>query len=97
MSTLDDLDSKCTWAASWAASGSHHEGHQTWKASACCRAAAHPGARTKTGKRIICTDATGAGAGELVYWCQGKESSFPFLPDGSSHRQHHRGDRRWST
>jgi len=34
----------------------------------------------KTGKRIICTDAVGAGAGELVYWCRGKESSFPFLP-----------------
>ena len=33
-----------------------------------------------TGKRQICTDCTGAGAGELVYWCKGKESSFPFLP-----------------
>jgi len=33
-----------------------------------------------TGKRLICTDATGAGAGELVYWCRGRESSFPFLP-----------------
>lgn len=33
-----------------------------------------------TGKRLICTDWTGAGAGELVYWCKGKESSFPFLP-----------------
>jgi len=34
-----------------------------------------------TGKRIICTDGTGtAGAGELIYWCGGKESSFPFLP-----------------
>ena len=34
----------------------------------------------KTGRRILCADATGAGAGELVYWCRGKESSFPFLP-----------------
>jgi len=34
----------------------------------------------ETGKRLICTDATGAGAGELVYWCKGKEASFPFLP-----------------
>lgn len=34
----------------------------------------------KTGRRLVCTDATGAGAGELVYWCRGKESSFPFLP-----------------
>jgi ethanolamine utilization protein EutN len=33
-----------------------------------------------TGKRIVCTDTTGAGAGEMVYWCRGKESSFPFLP-----------------
>ena len=33
-----------------------------------------------TGKRLICTDSTGAGAGELVYYCGGKESSFPFLP-----------------
>jgi ethanolamine utilization protein EutN len=33
-----------------------------------------------TGKSIVCTDATGAGAGETVYWCRGKESSFPFLP-----------------
>jgi microcompartment protein CcmK/EutM len=34
-----------------------------------------------TGKRLICADCTGAGAGELVYYCGGKESSFPFLPD----------------
>jgi ethanolamine utilization protein EutN len=34
----------------------------------------------KTGKRLICTDCTGAGAGELVYWVRGKEASFPFLP-----------------
>jgi microcompartment protein CcmK/EutM len=33
------------------------------------------------GKRVICTDATGAGAGELIYWCRGKEASFAFLPD----------------
>jgi len=33
-----------------------------------------------TGRRIICTDATGAGAGELVYWVRGREASFPFLP-----------------
>jgi ethanolamine utilization protein EutN len=32
------------------------------------------------GKRLICTDAVGVGAGELVYWTKGKESSFPFLP-----------------
>jgi ethanolamine utilization protein EutN len=33
-----------------------------------------------TGKRIVCTDCTGAGVGELVYWVRGKEASFPFLP-----------------
>ena len=33
-----------------------------------------------TGKQLVCTDAIGAGAGELVYWTRGKESSFPFLP-----------------
>ncbi len=33
-----------------------------------------------TGKRLVCTDCTGAGAGEIVYYCGGKESSFPFLP-----------------
>ena len=33
-----------------------------------------------TGKRLVCTDSTGAGAGELVYWVRGKEASFPFLP-----------------
>lgn len=33
-----------------------------------------------TGKRIVCTDAVGVGPGELIYYCRGKESSFPFLP-----------------
>ena len=34
----------------------------------------------ETGRPIVCTDATGAGAGETVYWCRGRESTFPFLP-----------------
>src|SRR3954447_15420656 len=34
----------------------------------------------QTGKRLICADSTGAGAGELIYWVRGKEASFPFLP-----------------
>jgi microcompartment protein CcmK/EutM len=34
-----------------------------------------------TAKPVICTDCTGAGAGELIYYCRGKESSFPFLPN----------------
>ena len=33
-----------------------------------------------TGKRLICSDCTGAGTGEIVYWVRGKEASFPFLP-----------------
>lgn len=34
-----------------------------------------------SGRRIVCADATGqAGAGEIIYWCRGRESSFPFLP-----------------
>ncbi|MGA2196605.1 MAG: EutN/CcmL family microcompartment protein [Bryobacteraceae bacterium] len=32
------------------------------------------------GKQLICLDATGAGAGEAVYWVRGREASFPFLP-----------------
>lgn len=32
------------------------------------------------GKRIVCTDCAGAGAGEVVYWVRSKEASFPFLP-----------------
>jgi ethanolamine utilization protein EutN len=35
----------------------------------------------ETGKRIVVLDAVGGGAGELIYWCRGKESSFPFLPE----------------
>jgi ethanolamine utilization protein EutN len=34
-----------------------------------------------TGKQIVMLDAVGVGAGELIYWCRGKEASFPFLPD----------------
>lgn len=35
---------------------------------------------TAAGKRIVMLDAVGVGAGELIYWCRGKEASFPFLP-----------------
>jgi ethanolamine utilization protein EutN len=34
----------------------------------------------ETGKKVICTDAVGVGDGELIYWCKGKEASFPFRP-----------------
>ncbi len=30
------------------------------------------------GKPQIALDAVGAGIGELVFWCRGKEASFPF-------------------
>jgi microcompartment protein CcmK/EutM len=33
-----------------------------------------------TGKRLVCLDCTGAGAGEVIYYVRGKEASFPFLP-----------------
>jgi microcompartment protein CcmK/EutM len=33
-----------------------------------------------TGRRLICTDSTGAGPGQLIYWVRGKEASFPFHP-----------------
>ena len=32
------------------------------------------------GRPIIALDAVGAGAGETIYWCRGKEASFPFFP-----------------
>jgi ethanolamine utilization protein EutN len=34
----------------------------------------------ETGRKLVCADTTGAGVGEVIYWCRGKESSFPFLP-----------------
>ena len=30
------------------------------------------------GQPLVALDAVGAGAGELVFWCRGKEASFPF-------------------
>ena len=34
----------------------------------------------ETGKRLICGDSTGAGAGELIYWVRGREAAMPFSP-----------------
>ena len=34
-----------------------------------------------TGKPQVALDAVGAGVGELVFWCRGKEASFPFKRD----------------
>jgi len=33
---------------------------------------------TPVGKPLVAVDAIGAGKGELVFWCRGKEASFPF-------------------
>jgi microcompartment protein CcmK/EutM len=32
----------------------------------------------ESGKPLVAIDAVGAGVGELVFWCRGKEASFPF-------------------
>ncbi len=32
------------------------------------------------GKKILALDSVGAGAGETVYCCRGREASFPWLP-----------------
>ena len=32
------------------------------------------------GRPIVALDSVGAGAGETIYWCRGREASFPFLP-----------------
>jgi len=34
-----------------------------------------------TGNPTVALDAVGAGVGELVFWCRGKEASFPFKRD----------------
>lgn len=34
----------------------------------------------ETGRPMVAVDSVGAGAGEVVFWCRGKEASFPFEP-----------------
>ncbi|MFM8394762.1 MAG: EutN/CcmL family microcompartment protein [Acidobacteriota bacterium] len=31
-----------------------------------------------TGRPLVAIDSVGSGVGELVFWCRGKEASFPF-------------------
>jgi len=31
------------------------------------------------GKPMVAVDSVGAGIGELVFWCRGREASFPFV------------------
>ena len=33
-----------------------------------------------SGPALIATDAVGAGAGDTIYWCRGREASFAMLP-----------------
>ena len=33
------------------------------------------------GKPLVALDAVGAGAAEVVYYCRGREASFPWLPN----------------
>lgn len=33
------------------------------------------------GAKVLALDSVGAGAGETVYCCKGREASFPWLPD----------------
>ena len=33
------------------------------------------------GKPFVAVASVGAGAGETIYWCRGREASFPFLPN----------------
>lgn len=35
------------------------------------------------GSPMIALDSVGAGVGELVFWCRGKEASFPFKRDST--------------
>jgi microcompartment protein CcmK/EutM len=37
--------------------------------------------RGKTVRPLIALDAVGAGPGETVYYCRGREASFPWLPN----------------
>jgi microcompartment protein CcmK/EutM len=38
------------------------------------------GGLNEAGKPMVAIDSVGAGEGELVFWCRGKEASFPFTP-----------------
>jgi ethanolamine utilization protein EutN len=32
------------------------------------------------GRPMVAIDSVGSGVGEIVFWCRGREASFPFLP-----------------
>jgi microcompartment protein CcmK/EutM len=33
------------------------------------------------GKPLVAVDSVGAGAGETIYWCKGREATYPFAPN----------------
>ena len=33
------------------------------------------------GRPLVALDSVGAGAGETIYWCRGREASYSFLPN----------------
>ena len=62
-----------------------------------------------SGKPLVAVDSVGAGVGELVFWCRGKEASFPFkredtptdctiigIVDSDAHVTNGRQTSRWS-
>jgi ethanolamine utilization protein EutN len=32
------------------------------------------------GRALVALDSVGAGAGETIYWCRGREAAYPFSP-----------------
>ncbi len=38
------------------------------------------GSLNSKGQPMVAIDSVGAGKGEVVFWCRGREASFPFLP-----------------
>ena len=38
------------------------------------------GRLNSSGKPMVAIDSVGAGEGEIIFWCRGKEASFPFEP-----------------
>ncbi len=38
------------------------------------------GSLNEKGAPMVAIDSVGAGKGEIVFWCRGREASFPFLP-----------------
>jgi ethanolamine utilization protein EutN len=37
--------------------------------------------QSPAGNTLVCLDWAGARPGDLIWWCRGREASFPFLPE----------------